>query len=101
MRQDSALPAFSGTTLFAAAGALLLLAWLALRPASAPVPDGPPASGFSASRALAHVKRWRRRRVPPAASPTGGRAITWSRASAPSAWSRKSRSPPCRRPAST
>jgi hypothetical protein len=56
MRQDSALPAFSGTTLFAAAGALLLLAWLALRPASAPVPDGPPASGFSASRALSHVE---------------------------------------------
>jgi len=35
---------------------VLLLAWLALQPRLAPVPAGPAASGFSTTRALAHVR---------------------------------------------
>lgn len=59
MRQDPALPGHAGPTLFAAAAAIalaLLAGWLALRPASTPVPNGPPASGFVAARALSHVR---------------------------------------------
>ncbi|WP_296942848.1 M28 family peptidase [uncultured Massilia sp.] len=57
MRQDPALPGSAGPLLFAACGALLLLAaalaWLAWRPL--PTPPAAPATDFSTARALQHV----------------------------------------------
>lgn len=72
MRQDPALPGHAGPTLFAIAAAIalaLLAGWLALRPAGVPVPDGPPASGFAAGRALVHVHA-----LTQAPRPTGSKA---------------------------
>jgi hypothetical protein len=74
MRQDSALPGSAALPLFAACGAILLLAWLAWRPAAAPAPAGPSASGFAIARALAHVRVLAR-----APRPTGGGANAQAR----------------------
>lgn len=81
MRQDPALPGHAGPNPFAVAAiaAILVLAvlagWLALRPASVPVPDGPAPSGFSAGRAQAHVQA-----LAQAPRPAGSKANARARA---------------------
>jgi len=57
MRPHSTLSGAPGLTGFAAFLVLaVLIAWLSLRPHAVPVHEGPPASGFVAARALAHVE---------------------------------------------